>query len=231
MISIEGLTASYQINYKVIDDLNLQLPAGQIHGIIGLNGSGKTTLLNTIYGLKKPDAGSITAFGEKKFRQKMSFLETENFFYSNITGREYIGLFTNEGFDLEQWNKLFHLPLDQLIDNYSTGMKKKLAFLAIIKQDKPIMILDEPFNGLDIETGRITRSLLLQIKSKKTILITSHIVETLTNLCDYIHYLENGKIQFSIEKEAFADFEKDLFATIEQKNSNIINDLLIKKLK
>ncbi|MDP3442611.1 MAG: ATP-binding cassette domain-containing protein [Ignavibacteria bacterium] len=226
MISIENLTASYSKDKKVIDALNLQLNHGQIHGIVGLNGSGKTTLLNVIYGLKQVDKGSITAYGSNKYRKSISFLETENFFYSNITGREYLRFFKNNAFDCDHWNKLFLLPLDELIDNYSTGMKKKLALLGIIKQDKPIMILDEPFNGLDIETSRIVRTLLLKMKQDKCIIITSHIIETLTNLCDFIHYLEKGKIHFSKNKDEFAGFEKDLFDSIENKNFEIINGLI-----
>ena len=128
---------------------------------------------------------------------------------------------------MNEWNELFLLPLDAIIDDYSTGMKKKLAILGILKMDKPIMILDEPFNGLDIETCRIVRSLLLKMKeSRKTIIVTSHIIETLTNLCDYIHYLEKGTIQFSRKKEQFPAFEKDLFESIENKNAERISRLM-----
>ena len=89
------------------------------------------------------------------------------------------------------------------------------------------MILDEPFNGLDIESGRIIRSILLKLKDKgKTIVITSHVIERLTNLCDYIHYLENGKIKFSIEKDDFEKFESEIFSSIENKNKALINELM-----
>lgn len=105
-------------------------------------------------------------------------------------------------------------------------MKKKLALLGILKQDKPILILDEPFNGLDLETSRIIRSILLELKQQnKTIIITSHILETLTNLCDQIHYLENGKIKVSHDKTNFDVFEADLFKSIEQKNTDLIQEL------
>lgn len=89
---------------------------------------------------------------------------------------------------------------------------KKLALLSVLKQDKSIMILDRSFNGLDIETCRIVCSILLRLKDKgKTIIITSHIIETLTNLCDFIHYLEKGKIKYSKDKLDFAEFERKLF--------------------
>ena len=136
-------------------------------------------------------------------------------------------MFKNKLYDIDNWNKLFLLPLDIIIDSYSTGMKKKLALMGILKQDKPIMILDEPFNGLDIETCRIIRQILLKLKERnKTIIITSHIIETLTNLCDDIHYLENGKIKYSKSKSDFKEFEQEIFASIENKNEELINELI-----
>jgi ABC-2 type transport system ATP-binding protein len=226
MISIKDLTITYDHKVNVINSLCLTLAGENIHGIVGLNGAGKTTLLNAIYGLIKAGSGEITCNGLKLTKKDLSYLVTENFFYSSITGREYLGLFNNLHFDIDKWNGLFQLPLNTIVDDYSTGMKKKLALLGILKQDKPIMILDEPFNGLDIETCRIIRSILLRLKEKgKTIIITSHIIETLTNLCDYIHFLENGKIRFSKGKEDFVEFERELFQSIENKNIGLINEL------
>jgi len=98
--------------------------------------------------------------------------------------------------------------------------------MVILKQDKPVMILDEPFNGLDIETCRIIHQVLLKLKEKnKIIIITSHIIETLTNLCDYIHYLECGKIKFTKEKVDFKEFEREIFELLEKKNEDLIKVL------
>ena len=226
MITINNLTISYN-NQKVIDDLNLSMKEGFIHGIVGLNGAGKTTLLNTLFGLKKADAGTMLFDNHKLNKKAVAYLVTENFFYSNITGREYLNLFKNDAFKTEEWNRLFGLPLDRIIDGYSTGMKKKLALLGILKQDKSLMILDEPFNGLDIETNRIIRMILLRLKEKnKTIIVTSHIIETLTNLCDFIHYLEGGVIKFTRDKSGFSEFEQEVFAKIENDNLGLINELI-----
>ena len=227
MISIKHLTVSYNKQYNVIEDLNLQMNENCIHGIVGLNGSGKTTLLNSVFGLKKYNQGKILFNKNKLTKKDISFLPTENYFYPNITGREYLKLFKNKEFDVEKWNSLFLLPLDKIIDTYSTGMKKKLALLGMFKNDKPIMIFDEPFNGLDIETSRILRSILIKFRNnKKTIIITSHIVETLTNMCDYIHYLENKQIKYNIEKDNFKNFENEIFKSIESKNKDLISELI-----
>jgi ABC-2 type transport system ATP-binding protein len=227
MITIENLVVSYEKSEPVIDLLNLMLSDNTINGIVGLNGSGKTTLLNAVYGLKRIDSGSVKHNHHKINKKEMSFLETENYFYPNITAREYLGLFKNPGYDVERWNKLFFLPLDTIIDDFSTGMKKKLALMGILKQDKPIMILDEPFNSLDIESCRIIRQILLKLKDRgKTIIVTSHVIETLTNLCDCIHYLEKGKIKYSKGKSGFEDFEQEIFASIANKNEELINELI-----
>jgi len=227
MITISKLDVAYSKDQKVIDSLNLTLSDSKIHGVVGLNGAGKTTLLNTIFGLKKYSSGEIFFDDKKLSKRKIGFLPTENFFYSNITGREYLSLFKNSLFDVQKWNTLFLLPLDRIIDEYSTGMKKKLAFLGVLKQDKPIMIFDEPFNGLDIETCRIIRSIFLKMREQgKTIIITSHIIETLTNLCDFIHFLELGKIKYTKESTDFADFEREIFDFLEKKNEKTISELL-----
>lgn len=226
MISINNIAFSYPGNKKVLHQLNLDIQTGMIHGMVGLNGSGKTTLLNLIFGLLKPDEGVISCDNFDMSKQNMGYLPSESYFYSNITGREYLALFKNPGFETEIWNQLFGLPLDEIVDEYSSGMKKKLALMGVIKMDKQLLILDEPFNNLDIETSRVVRKVLIEMrKSGKTILVTSHILETLTNLCDRIHYLNEGKILLSREKKDFAEFQETLFSSVENKTAGIIDEI------
>lgn len=226
MILIEKLEIRYGSESPILCGLDLTLEFNSIHGLVGLNGSGKTTLLNAIYGLVPINAGKIMISGLPSNKKSISYLQAESYFYSNITGAEYLSIFNNKNFLSERWNELFKLPLNNIIDSYSTGMKKKLALMGIMKQDKPIIILDEPFNGLDIESTRILRSILLGIKDRKTIIITSHVMETLTNLCDWIHYLEDGKIKYNKEKDQFSTFEAELYDSIELKNQETITNLL-----
>lgn len=229
MISINDLTVSYEKGIPVISALDARFEDNSIHGIVGLNGAGKTTLLNTIYGLIKPDRGEISYNGLKINKRDLSYLETENFFYPNITGEEHLNIFkSNTGnFDITQWNALFKLPLRELIETYSTGMKKKLAILSVISLDKPVMILDEPFNGLDLETVRVLRTILLNLKDRKTIIITSHILETLTNLCDNMSYLEDGKLMFTSSKNELSEFQDEIYKRIEDRNREAIKKLMI----
>lgn len=226
MISISNLTLAYN-GHIVIDTLNLNMDSGLIHGLVGLNGSGKTTLLRALHGLIKPEGGTINHKDKSLTKKLISYLPTENYFYPNITGREYLALFKNQKFAADEWNELFHLPLDHVIDSYSTGMKKKLAILGILKEDKPFLALDEPFNGLDLEGGRVLHDVLAQLKSHgKTVLIASHILDSLMDLCDKIHYLESTKVKASIDRDQFEDFKRELYDRMAQKTKDKIETLM-----
>ncbi len=228
MIILNEVTISYNKNKKVIDSLDLSLGHNMIHGFVGVNGAGKTTLFNAIYGLKKMEHGYIHNAGKKLSKDQMSFLPTNNYFYSKITAREYLNIFQNKKFDINTWNNLFSLPLDTTIETYSTGMKKKLALLGVLKQNKKIIILDEPFNGLDMETCRIFSSILLKLKeNSSTILITSHILDSLTDICDTIHFLKYGKIQFSKNKTDFESLKEEVFNQIDSKTKKIFKSIYI----
>ncbi|MDR3218502.1 MAG: ATP-binding cassette domain-containing protein [Dysgonamonadaceae bacterium] len=225
MITIENLTVSYRKGVNVIDSLHLTIIDNTINGIVGLNGAGKTTLFNAIFGLIKKEKGEVFFNRQTITKKEIVYLPTENFFYSLITGREYLSLFGNS--DIDKWNSLFKLPLDTIIDDYSTGMKKKLALMGILQQNKPVIMLDEPFNGLDIESCHILKLILLRLKEAgKTLIISSHMMESLTNVCEYIHYLEAGKVKFSRNKEQFNELEKDLFSMIENENTEAIRELI-----
>ena len=112
MIKIDNLKVNYG-NNNVLNELCLEISSNTIHGLIGLNGSGKTTLLNTIYGLKSKVLGTIQSNNEDIKRNDIAYLETTNYFYSRITGKEYLNIFKtqNPNFDIDKWNTLFELPL------------------------------------------------------------------------------------------------------------------------
>jgi ABC-2 type transport system ATP-binding protein len=213
----------------VLIKLNLEIPSASIHGLVGLNGSGKTTLLNTIFGLKEKQSGSITYNAAPISKKKIGYLESVNYFYPLITGKEYLKIFQtqNPDFNIDKWNELFELPLNKLIEGYSTGMKKKLAIMGVICLNREILILDEPFNGIDLETVQKIKSVLIQLKENgKTIIITSHILESLLSLCDLLSYLNNGQIQFTKEKSNFDSVENEIFSVHQERLDSQIQSLL-----
>lgn len=221
MLTIENLTVSYNQKDNILQDLNLLLETGQIYGLVGINGSGKTTLLRAICGSIDTYQGSIQWNGQNITYKDVAIVETSNYFYQYLTGGEYLQIFQtyHPKFDIAGMNQIFQLPLNQLVENYSTGMKKKLAFMAILSLDRPLLILDEPFNGLDIEGTFAFRKLIEMLKEKgKTIVITSHIFETLTTICDQIYYLSKRKIAKSYPRTAFDDLQKDIFHVLNAQN-------------
>lgn len=167
MIELKNLCLAYG-SHLVLDELTATWSVPGIHGIAGLNGAGKTTLFNAVAGYKKPVSGSLH-FGQRTLlKEDVFFLETSPYFYPNITGNEYLSLFslTANHFDGKLLSEVFQLPLHDLIDHYSTGMKKKLAIMAMLKKDKPIYLLDEPFNGLDLESNHVLEVLLTLLKER-----------------------------------------------------------------
>ena len=229
MLTIRNLQVEYKKESPVLKGINLSMEPGKIHGLVGLNGAGKTTLLNTLYAFIRPSEGSVLYNDTALKRKDIAYLEAENDFYPYMTGREYLNLFPagKNGFDTESWQQLFHIPLDDITENYSTGMRKKLALLAVLKPDKPILILDEPFNGLDLESAHILTLILQQLREGgKTVLVTSHVFETLTSSCDQIHHIDHGTIDHSYSKEQFGMLQELLYSTIENRASDQIRKLI-----
>lgn len=226
MISLHEISIAYKKAHYVIEKLKIDFPPGLIHGIVGLNGAGKTSLLRTIAGQLKAVHGFLDYGIPGKPGKLVALMETDPFFYSYTTGREHLQLFGSKDFDTDRWNALFHIPLDEVIEHYSTGMKKKLALMALLKQNKPIMILDEPFNGLDMESSSVLKQLLLQFVPNKTIFISSHILPTLTDVCDQIHYLETGKLISTTSRENFSDLTTFLESHLQSKYKLLIDQLL-----
>lgn len=197
MLKISDVTVKY-CEHIILEEFYLEAKQGKIYGLMGLNGSGKTTLIKAICGIVPLDAGKIK-FDNKDIKLKdIGYLETANYFYSKITAGEYLNVikWKHPDFNIEKWNSIFELPLNELIETYSSGMKKKLAAMGVFALERPLLLLDEPFNNLDMETNQVLNNVIKQLKEKgKIVILTSHILETLTGICDEIHYLNDKKIE------------------------------------
>jgi len=204
MIKIRNLSKSYGSN-KVLKDINLELSKGKIFGFVGENGSGKTSFFKCIAGLEEY-SGDIDS-EDQPLKNHVGLLLTEPYFISKLTAREYLTMMCNaRGKNNKELDKknIFDLPLDRYASQYSTGMKKKLAIFAILLQGNDYLILDEPYNGVDIQSNFIISELIKTLKkSGKTILISSHVISSLKDICDEIFILEEGEINQSYNKEEF----------------------------
>lgn len=206
MIVLKQLTKSYR-SHQVLSGLNAQFPAGKITGVVGRNGSGKTTLFRCLAGLTDYN-GEIEGLPGKG-SQGIGFLSTNPVYLPLLTGEEYLRLAIRARDlsvpDLNARN-IFQLPLKEYARHYSTGMKKKLALTAVLLQQNSLFLLDEPFNGVDLESNQQMNQLFRLLASKGYILIlSSHILESLTNLCDQIYVLENGQLGNPLSPAEYAE--------------------------
>jgi ABC-2 type transport system ATP-binding protein len=214
MITIRNLTKKYGTN-EVLKNINIEFDKGKAYGIVGENGAGKTTLFRCIADLEKYE-GEVSS-SMNPIKNHLGLLLTEPFFFQKITGKEYIQLLCNSRNikidDIEERN-IFNLPLNQYASIYSTGMKKKLAITAILLQGNNYFILDEPFNGVDIQSNLIITEIIHKLKAlDKTIIISSHIFSTLSETCDEIHLLSNGSFIKSVQKSEFKSLESEMKQT------------------
>jgi ABC-2 type transport system ATP-binding protein len=230
MLKINNLKVSYG-DHQVLKNLNLECLPGEIHGLLGMNGAGKTTLFRALYGFIKKDAGTCQLEGQSITSRSIAFLETSPFFYSYMKGKEYLDIVSlNKDFNVEKWNSLFDLPLDDLIDTYSTGMKKKLALLGVISLKRPVMILDEPFSGVDIESNEKIFQILQRLKEqKKVILLSSHILQSFTGICDKISVMKTGEIEKTFSKQEFPVLESELKEEINKGMGSVLDELMEEK--
>lgn len=211
MINIENLNKSFGKNH-VLKGINLTFKCGEVNGIVGENGAGKSTLFNCIAGFET-FVGNVN-YSEGNLKNVTGFLNTDPHFLSRLTGQEYLQLFCNarkiDTSKLREQN-IFDLPLNRFAETYSTGMRKKLALTAILLQKNDVFILDEPFNGVDIQSNIVIKEIIHKLKSmNKIVIISSHIFSTLSETCDYLHHLKGGEIIKSVSKSEFSEIENDM---------------------
>lgn len=219
MLEIDNLHKAYG-QHEVLRGVSLTLRPGTIHGLVGANGAGKTTLINCLYGLESGFTGTVRdTVAAQPVRAATCLLPYEPYFYPRITGREYVAFCLQARRrpvpDLRPWNQLLELPLDQFATEYSAGMKKKLALLALLVQEFSYLILDEPFNGLDLEANLLLKEILKRLRNRGTgILLTSHILGTLTEVADEATVLVGGRVQRHYLAAEFGTLEADLLAAL-----------------
>jgi ABC-2 type transport system ATP-binding protein len=220
MIELTGLGKQYGSNI-VLKDLSAHFREGRVYGVMGDNGAGKTTLFRCIAGLESYE-GLVTCT-EGILKNTLGFLPTDPWFFPKMTGLEYLRLACTargkQPGDLGARN-LFDLPLDRYASDFSTGMKKKLALMALLMQENRIFILDEPFNGIDLRSNIVVEGIIRRLKERGcTVIIASHIFSTLRDTCDEILVLKEGRFGEAVMKERFAGLETELQQGLEKELS------------
>ncbi|MDU0368927.1 ATP-binding cassette domain-containing protein [Hymenobacter endophyticus] len=230
MLEIRSLQKAFA-GQPVLRHVDLTIQSGTLHGLVGANGAGKTTLLHCLYGLHPPDAGRIWETSGRPIRELAGLLPYEPYFYPRITGREYIEFCLQARHrpvpDLGGWSEVLELPLNRYAEDYSAGMKKKLALLALLVQNFRYLILDEPFNGLDLSNNLLLLALLRRLREQGVgILLTSHLLGSLTELCDDITVLADGQVLRQYPAAEFAQLSSDLLDSLHQQKLAALAGLL-----
>lgn len=214
MIKVENVTKTFK-NNVVLEDVNITFEEGKIYGLIGRNGSGKSVFLKIICGFYKPSSGKVyyddlDLFSSDSFPPDTRCMIEKPSFIPDLTGFENLRLLAkiqNKISDeqiLEVMNKLnLGKEINKAFSKYSLGTKQKLGIAQVLMEDPKVIILDEPFNGVENSTVDDIRKMLLEEKSKgKIIIIATHIKEDLEKLVDEIYEFDGGKVsKVSLKKK------------------------------
>lgn len=205
-IEVKNLRKLFKSNV-IIDDINYTFTPGKIYGLYGRNGSGKSVFLKLVCGFYKPTSGEVLINGKNynllnEFPTNVRSLIEEPHFLPNLTGYKnlkYLASIQNKISDKEILKSLEQVNLidekDKLFSKYSLGMKQKLGIAQALMENPDILILDEPFNGIEEETVKKIRKVLKELSDKgKIIIIASHIKEDIEELSDVKLKFDNGKI-------------------------------------
>ncbi len=210
MLKIEHLTKLYG-SKKAVDDLSLHIAPGEIYGFIGHNGAGKTTTLKSVVGILQFEQGEIYING-KSIRQnplackrELAYIPDNPDLYEYMTGLKYLNFIADVfgiDFALRQqriayYANLFELTNDlaQPIAAYSHGMKQKLAIIAAWLHEPRLIIMDEPFVGLDPKAAHLLKGLMREVcNNGGAIFFSTHVLEVAEKLCDKVAIIKNGRL-------------------------------------
>lgn len=192
----------------VLKEVNLDLEAGSVYGIVGNNGSGKTVLMKCICGFLTVTTGTIRVFGKQigkdiDFPESLGVIIETPGFLTNLTGRRNLEILADMKREITKADirvVLKKVGLDpdmkKPVAKYSLGMRQRLGIAQAIMEDPQLLILDEPFNGLDKNGVQEIRKILLELKAEgKTILLASHNEEDIRILCDEVYEMDGGVLQ------------------------------------
>jgi ABC-2 type transport system ATP-binding protein len=211
-IRTEHLTKIYGNRLIAVNDMNLEIPRGAVFGLLGPNGAGKTTTLRILLGLQRATAGKAEVFGKTcrpnavGVRAMIGYLPTHPNLPGNLRPVEYLDLL----------GRLCRLPLEirkprlvsllravglvgateQKIGTFSTGMRTRLGIAASLVGDPPLLLWDEPTAGLDPAARRFTLDLIRELGKKRTVLVATHILSDIDQICDHVGVMHEGRMIF-----------------------------------
>ena len=210
MLEINGLSKSYG-SHKAVDNLSMRIANGEIHGFIGHNGAGKTTTLRSIAGIMQFEEGTITIDGHSikeeplACKKIMAYIPDNPDLYEFMSGIQYLNFIADIfGVDvstrderIHRYTDLFEITnvLDDAISSYSHGMKQKLAIVSAWIHEPKLILMDEPFVGLDPKASHILKQMMREFCDQgNAILFSTHVLEVVEKLCDRVAIIKDGKL-------------------------------------
>ncbi|MGM9976519.1 MAG: ABC transporter ATP-binding protein [Bulleidia sp.] len=210
MLEINGLSKSYG-SHKAVDNLCMRIANGEIHGFIGHNGAGKTTTLRSIAGIMQFEEGTIMIDGHSikeeplACKKIMAYIPDNPDLYEFMSGIQYLNFIADIfGVDvstrderIHRYTDLFEITnvLDDAISSYSHGMKQKLAIVSAWIHEPKLILMDEPFVGLDPKASHILKQMMREFCDQgNAILFSTHVLEVAEKLCDRVAIIKDGKL-------------------------------------
>jgi len=237
MLTARGLTKLYQ-SLLALDDVSFEIQPGEILGYLGPNGSGKSTTINIVVGLLEPTAGSVTLFDDalaanpEAYKRRIGYVPEEPHLYTYLTAAEYltlVGRLRRIAAPLldEKVTELLHLfqlgnHRYSAMSSFSKGMRQRVMLAAALIHGPDLLVLDEPFSGLDVNAGLLFRTLLrLFVREGRMILFSSHRLDVVEQICSRVVILREGRVvagdRVDRLREALAmPSLEDVFATVTQ---------------
>ena len=210
MLKIQNLSKSYQKGTFAVENLSLSVKAGEIYGFVGHNGAGKSTTIKAIVGALGFDGGEILINGKNittqpvEAKKELAYIPDNPDIYEYLTGIQYInfvcdiyGVGEERNEKIEKYATDFQIKenLGDLISTYSHGMKQKLVLISALVHSPKLLVLDEPFVGLDpIASFRLKEIMKELCENGSAIFFSSHVLEVVEKLCDRVGIIKKGKL-------------------------------------
>lgn len=211
MIEIKNVSKSYDGKVKALNDISFKIDNGEIFAFIGHNGAGKTTMIKSLVGILDFDSGDILINGKSikkepiECKREMAYVPDNPDLYENMTGLDFINFICDiydvsledRKVNIEKCSKMFEMDgkLGSDISSYSHGMKQKVALIAALSHNPDVLIMDEPFVGLDPKAVFDMKEVMHKMaKEGKTIFFSTHILDVAEKLCDRVAIIKKGEI-------------------------------------
>ena len=239
MLKVSNLSKTYNGNFKALEDISFEINDGEIVGFIGPNGAGKTTTIKSIMGLITFDAGKISFDGKNikdhpvEVKSQLAYIPDNPELYDNLTGVKFLNFIADiyniptdsRNRDIAKYSNLLKITnnLGDLISSYSHGMKQKLSIISALIRHPKLLILDEPFVGLDpIATYDVKLLMREMCDEGNSVFFSTHVLEVVEKLCDRVMIIEKGEIVASGTVEDIKGDKslEDVFLEISNKNES-----------